>query len=229
MIKYHVTNEAEGIMKKALIVYGGWAGHDPEGLAEVFSQILEAEHFHVTKSDTLESFSKDLQAYDLLIPIWTMGAISREIEQNLCNAVASGVGLAGCHGGMCDAFRGSTDWLFMTGAQWVAHPGNSDVTYEVKMKRGAASEITDGIRDFQIRSEQYYMLVDPAVKVLATTEFPTADGRHVPNGRVEMPVVYTKLWGKGKIFYLSLGHDRQVFDIPEARELMRRGFLYAAR
>ena len=216
-------------MKNALIVYGGWPGHDPKGLADVFSQILESEGFCVTKSDSLESFSRDLTGYDLLIPIWTMGAISREAEKNVCDAVAAGVGLAGCHGGMADAFRGSTDWLFMTGAQWVAHPGNSDVTYEVRMCRDADSEITRGIGDFSLQSEQYYMLVDPAVRVLATTEFPTADGRHVPNGRVLMPVVYTKLWGKGKIFYNSLGHDRHVFDIPEARELMRRGFLYAAR
>ena len=216
-------------MKHALIVYGGWPGHDPEGLAEVFSEILLAEGFHVTRSDSLESLSGDLTGYDLLIPIWTMGSISSEVERNLCNAVASGVGLAGCHGGMCDAFRGSTDWLFMTGAQWVAHPGNAGVTYEVRICREAESEITRGIGDFKIQSEQYYMLVDPAVRVLATTEFPVADGPHAPNGRVDMPVVYTKLWGKGKIFYSSLGHDRHVFDIPEARELMRRGFLYAAR
>ena len=216
-------------MKEALIVYGGWPGHDPEGLATVFSEILIAEGFRVTRSDTLDCLSGDLLGYDLIVPIWTMGAISRETEENLSFAVASGVGLAGCHGGMCDAFRGSTEWQFMTGAQWVAHPGNSDVTYEVSIRRDVKSEITDGIGDFMIKSEQYYLLVDPAVKVLATTEFPTADGRHVPNGRVDMPVVYTKLWGKGRIFYNSLGHDRHVFDIPEARELMRRGFLYASR
>ena len=216
-------------MKRALIVYGGWQGHDPAGLAEIFSQILSAEGFSVTVSDSLEAFASNLLGFDLLVPIWTMGSIPRETERNLCRAVEEGVGLAGCHGGMCDAFRGSTDWLFMTGAQWVAHPGNSDVTYEVKMKRDTGSPITEGIGDFRIRSEQYYMLVDPAVKVLATTEFPTADGPHVSNGRVEMPVVYTKLWGKGRIFYSSLGHDRHTFDIPEARELMRRGFLFAAR
>ena len=216
-------------MKKALIVYGGWAGHDPEGLAEVFAEILKAEGFQVTRSDSLSSLAEDLSGYDLLIPIWTMGSISREIEKNVCDAVAKGLGLAGCHGGMCDAFRGSTDWLFMTGAQWVAHPGNSDVTYEVKICPDTDSEITRGIGDFKIKSEQYYMLVDPAVRVLATTAFPTADGPHTPNGRVLMPVVYTKLWGKGRIFYSSLGHDRTVFDIPEARELMRRGFLYATR
>ena len=213
-------------MRKALIVYGGWKGHDPDGVAQVFSEILKEENFDVTMSETLDSFAEDLSVYDLIVPIWTMGELSRDKEKNVCAAVASGVGIAGCHGGMCDAFRNSTDWQFMTGSQWVAHPGNSGVTYEVKVKN---SELTAGIGNFTVTSEQYYIHVDPAVKVFATTEFPTAEGNHTPNGKVELPVVYTKLWGKGRVFYNSLGHSREIFAIPEARELMRRGFLYASR
>ena len=213
-------------MRKALIVYGGWKGHDPDGVAEVFADILRGENFEVTLSDTLDSFAEDLSAYDLIVPVWTMGELSRDKEKNVCAAVASGVGIAGCHGGMCDAFRNSTDWQFMTGSQWVAHPGNSDVTYEVKIKD---SELTRGIENFTVTSEQYYIHVDPAVTVYATTEFPTEDGNHSPNGKVDVPVVYTKLWGKGRVFYNSLGHNRDIFAIPEAKELMRRGFLFAAR
>ena len=213
-------------MRKALIVYGGWKGHDPDGVAQVFSEILKEENFDVTMSETLDSFAEDLSVYDLIVPIWTMGELSRDKEKNVCAAIASGVGIAGCHGGMCDAFRNSTDWQFMTGSQWVAHPGNSGVTYEVKVKN---SELTAGIGNFTVTSEQYYIHVDPAVKVFATTEFPTAEGNHTPNGKVELPVVYTKLWGKGRVFYNSLGHNREIFAIPDARELMRRGFLYASR
>ena len=216
-------------MKKALIVYGGWDGHDPEGVANVFKDILEQEDFSVELSDTLDSFMEDLTVYDLIVPVWTMGSLTGDQEWRVCEAVASGVGIAGCHGGMCDAFRGNTNWQFMTGAQWVAHPGNGDVTYKVCMKRSAASELIDGIEDFEIKSEQYYIHVDPAVNVLATTRFPTANGNHTTNGQVDVPVVYTKRWGKGKIFYNSLGHTSEIFKIPEAKELMRRGFLYAAR
>lgn len=216
-------------MKKALIVYGGWEGHDPKGVADVFSDILKEENFSVTLSQTLDSFLSDLTAYDLMIPIWTMGSLPQDAEKNICEAVAAGVGLAGCHGGMCDAFRESTQWQFMTGAQWVAHPGNDSVTYKVAIKRSLSSPLTDGIEDFEVTSEQYYIHVDPAVNILATTRFPVAEGNHASNGEVDVPVAFTKRWGSGKIYYNSLGHNSRIFDIPEAKEMMRRGFLYAAR
>lgn len=216
-------------MKKALIVYGGWEGHDPKGVADVFKDILEKEGFSVELSDTLDAFMGELTAYDLIVPVWTMGELSGDQEWRVCEAVASGVGIAGCHGGMCDAFRGNTNWQFMTGAQWVAHPGNGEVTYKVCMKKSGSSSLIDGIEDFEIKSEQYYIHVDPAVNVLATTRFPTAEGYHTPNGEVDVPVAFTKRWGKGRVYYNSLGHDRYTFDIPEAREMMRRGFLWAAR
>ena len=216
-------------MKKALIFYGGWDGHDPAGLAHLFAEMLQAESFDVTLSDTLDVLQGDLAPYDLIIPIWTMGTLDAAAEANVCRAVAAGCGIAGCHGGMCDAFRWSTDWQFMTGSQWVAHPGNGDVTYTVRMKRASDSPIIRGISDFSVTSEQYYIHVDPAVNVLASTQFPVVPCENAANGAVEMPVVYTKLWGNGRVFYNSLGHDHTIFDIPEARELMRRGFVWAAR
>ena len=215
-------------MKKALIVYGGWEGHDPEGVAKVFSDILKSENFEVTLSDTLDAFGGDLSVYDLIVPIWTMGTLDGKLEENVCNAVANGTGIAGCHGGMCDAFRNSTQWQFMTGSQWVAHPGGG-VTYKVEIAKNTDSPLVAGINDFMVTSEQYYIHVDPAVKVYATTKFPTVEGEHSSNGEVDVPVVYTKFWGKGKVYYNSLGHTSKIFEIPEAKELMRRGFLYAAR
>lgn len=164
----------------------------------------------------------------LLIPIWTMGEIKPEYVANVSEAIAGGVGLAGCHGGMCDAFRNNTEWQFMTGSQWVAHPGNDGTEYRVNICEGS-SDIVKGLSDFTVKSEQYYIHVDPAVKVLAQTRFPVADGPHASNGEVYVPVVYTKLWGKGRVFYNSLGHVANVFDIYEAKELMRRGFVWAAK
>ena len=181
-------------MKKALIFYGGWDGHDPAGLAHLFAEMLQAESFDVTLSDTLDVLQGDLTPYDLIVPIWTMGTLDAAAEANVCRAVAAGCGIAGCHGGMCDAFRWSTDWQFMTGSQWVAHPGNGDVTYTVRMKRASDSPIIRGISDFSVTSEQYYIHVDPAVNVLASTQFPVVPCENAANGAVEMPVVYTKLW-----------------------------------
>jgi len=216
-------------MKKALIVYGGWQGHDPEGLASVFESILTAEDFEVTLSDTLDIFLSDLKVYDLIVPIWTMGTLPREAEKNISEAVASGVGIAGCHGGMCDAFRESTRWQFMTGAQWVSHPGNGNVTYEVNIIKDPSNPLIAGIEDFSVTSEQYYIHIDPVVNVLATTRFTFPEGHHMTNGEATVPVAFTKRWGQGKVYYNSLGHNRSIFDIPQAREMMRRGFLYAAR
>lgn len=217
--------------KKALIVYGGWDGHEPKQLSELFFNILTNEGFEVELSDTLDSFKDEnkLINLNLIIPIWTMGEITKEQLDPVLKAVASGVGIAGCHGGMCDAFRNSVEWQFMTGSQWVAHPGNDGIEYEVNIVKSSSSPITNDIPDFKVKSEQYYIHVDPAVNVLATTTFPVAEGPHSTNGKVVVPVVYTKTWGTGKVFYNSLGHHADIFNIPEAKELMRKGFLWAAK
>jgi type 1 glutamine amidotransferase len=155
-----------------------------------------------------------------------MGEITAEQCEAVSEAVASGTGLGGCHG-MCDAFRGSPTWKFMTGGSWVAHPGGDSVAYVVNIAN-TSSSIVGGLGDFEVRSEQYYLHVDPTVEVLATTRFPAADGYHTANGVVDMPVVWTKRWGRGRVFYSSLGHSADVFEIPEALEIMRRGLLWAA-
>lgn len=216
-------------MKKALIVWGGWDGHEPKQVAEVFRGILAENGFEVEVSDTLGSFEDEaaLKALDLIAPVWTMGEIKKEQLAPVLAAVASGVGIAGCHGGMCDSFRQSTEWQFMTGGNWVAHPGNDGTPYRVNICN-STSELVADIGDFDVSSEQYYLHVDPAVEVLATTRFPVANGFHTKNRFFDMPVVWTKWWGHGRVYYNSLGHHADIFDIPEAKELMKRGLLWAS-
>ena len=218
--------------QNALIVWGGWDGHEPKQVAEICEELLKAEGFTVEVSDTLDAYldEEKLKSLNLIVPIWTMGKISNEQLNPLLNAVKSGVGLGGCHGGMCDSFRDQCDYQFMTGGQWVAHPGNDGVEYTVTIQ-DHTHPITEGMTDFVVKSEQYYLHVDPAVKVLATTRFPApgVDGPHVLNGDVEMPVVWTKFYGQGKVFYSSLGHVASVVRQPQPLELMRRGLLWAAR
>jgi uncharacterized protein len=215
--------------RKALIVQGGWDGHEPVQVTEVFRKTLVDCGFDVEVSDTLDAFLdvEKLKSLHLIIPVWTMGQIKNEQCQPVLEAVASGVGIAGCHGGMCDAFRDNTEWQFMTGGQWVAHPGG-EVEYTVNVKRGSGP-IVEGLEDFKVKSEQYYVHIDPAIEVLATTRFPVAEGYHSTNGAVDVPVIWTKRWGQGNVFYSSLGLHADVFDIPEALESMRRGFLWAAK
>jgi type 1 glutamine amidotransferase len=216
--------------RKALIVQGGWDGHQPKEVAEIFRGLLVKENFQVEVSDTLDAFLdvEKVKSLDLIVPVWTMGKISREQLTPVVAAVEGGTGIAGCHGGMCDSFREATEWQFLTGGQWVAHPGNDGVAYRVNIS-SVKSPITEGIRDFDVKSEQYYMHVDPAVKVLATTRFPTADGPHSTNGPVDMPVVWTKTYGKGRVFYNSLGHQANIVEMAPVLGLMRRGFLWAAK
>ncbi len=217
-------------MKKALIFYGGWSGHDPEQVSRRFEGILASNGFAVDRVEGVECLAdRDyLMTFDLIVPCVTMGTLPRECEKAVSYAVSRGVGLAGCHGGMCDAFRNSTEWQFITGGQWVSHPGNSGVTYTVSVRRGE-SPIVDGIADFSLTSEQYYLHVDPAVHVLATTRFPIANSYHAANGAVDMPVVWTKYWGLGRVFYCSIGHSDEVFaTCPSATLLMERGMLWAA-
>jgi type 1 glutamine amidotransferase len=217
-------------MKSALIVRGGWDGHEPVQVSELFASILRSRGFRVEISESLDAFldGDELSKLDLIVPVWTMGAITDEQLKGVLRAVEGGVGLAGCHGGMCDAFRASCDWQFMTGGQWVAHPGNDGVEYKVRVIAGS-SPIVEGIEDFELTSEQYYLHVDPAVRILATTDFPVAEGPHSPNGRVSMPVAWTKYWGRGRVFYSSLGHHADVFDVAPARLMVERGLAWAAK
>ncbi|TDF91836.1 ThuA domain-containing protein [Paenibacillus piri] len=216
-------------MKKALIVQGGWQGHEPKQVSDIFERILKEEGFEVEVSDTLESFADadKLLGLDLIVPAWTMGEIDKQWAKNVTAAVQSGVGIAGLHGGMCDAFRNNVDWQFMTGGQWVAHPGNDGVEYVVHIKQ-SSSTLLDGISDFKVKSEQYYLHIDPVVEVLATTRFPVIDGPYSSNGAVDMPVVWTKRWGAGRVYYCSLGHKADIVAMPEVTLMMRRGFVWAA-
>ncbi|MEX1021161.1 MAG: ThuA domain-containing protein [Litorilinea sp.] len=214
-------------MQKALVCWGGWEGHEPEQCANLFAPILRDKGFDVTVSATLDTYldAEFMQGLDLIVPIWTMSKISKEQEQGLLGAVKSGVGLAGWHGGMADAFRESVNYQWMVGGQWVAHPGNI-IDYTVNII-DHADPITQGLGDFAMHSEQYYMHVDPGNQVLATTTF---SGEHAEwiDG-VVMPVVWKRRYGAGRVFYSSLGHVAKDFDVPEAREIVVRGMQWAAR
>ncbi len=214
-------------MREALIVWGGWSGHEPEQCAAVISEMLEAEGFKTYVENATEAFADPgIAEMSLIVPIVTMSKIEKEEVDNLTRAVRGGVGLAGYHGGMGDAFRESVDYQFMVGGQWVAHPGNI-IDYEVEITRPDDPVMAGLPARFPYRSEQYYMHVDPSNEVLATTRF---SGDHAPwiDG-VVMPVVWKRRHGVGRVFYSSLGHVASEFAVPEMRSILRRGMLWAAR
>jgi len=213
-------------MKKALIVSGGWPGHEPEKCAEVVRAMLLRHDFEVqVENETAAFATADLERIDLIVPIVTRSTITKDECDKLTAAVRSGVGLAGFHGGMCDAFRDAVDYQFMTGGQWVAHPGNI-IDFRVDIAK-PQDPVMAGLSSFDYRSEQYYMHVDPINEVLATTTF---TGEHAPWVKgVVMPVVWKRRHGAGRVFYSALGHAAAEFQVPQMSTLFERGMLWAAR
>lgn len=215
--------------KRALMVWGGWPGHEPKQCVDIFAPLLEEDGFEVDVRDSMDVYADAdyMSELSVVVPCWTMGAIERSQDQGLQAAVKSGVGLAGWHGGMCDAFRNSTSYQWMTGGQFVSHPGGVK-NYGVHIvPEKAADPIVAGLDDFEMHSEQYYMHTDPSNEVLATTTFETDRAPWV-NGCI-MPVVWKRMWGAGRVFYSSLGHKAVDFDVLEAKEIQRRGINWAAR
>lgn len=212
--------------KKVLMIYGGWPGHEPLKYAAFLKPWFEKEGATVEAHDSLSVYEDQdlMDTIDLVVQIFTMSQITGEQEKGLLNAIKNGTGMAGWHGGMCDAFRQNTNYQYMTGGQWVAHPGGS-IEYEVNFLN-IDDPLISGLSNFKVTSEQYYMHVDPNVKVLATTKF---SGDHDPwiEG-CTMPVVWKKYYGNGRIFYTSLGHSLDVYDNEQAFTLLSRGFQWAA-
>lgn len=211
--------------KKVLYVWGGWMGHEPDKCRDIFVPWIKSEGAEVTVSDTLDSYTQlNLKDdFDLIIQAWTMGTIQGNQEKALLDAVKSGTGITGWHGGLGDSFRNNTEYQFMVGGQWVAHPGGV-IDYRVNII-DHKDPVTKGLEDFNMHSEQYYMHVDPNVKVLATTTFNGKAADWI-DGNV-VPVAWKKTYGKGRVFYSSLGHVASDFGVPQALEIQKRGILWA--
>lgn len=210
-------------MKKALFLAGGWEGHHPDRIVQLFAADLAAAGLEPEIVKSLEPLAdtEALKRYALVFPCWTMGPLTPEQEKGLVAAVRAGVGLGGIHGGMGDAFRGRLDYEWMVGGHFVGHPHVGP--YEVRVTDRDHPATAGLPSQFSYRSEQYYMLVDPGIHVLAETDY-------VYEGRtVTMPVAWTKSWGAGRVFYQSLGHQPEEFaEFPAARRLTVQGCLWAA-
>ena len=216
-------------MRKALISWGGWLGHQPEQCAQIFKPILEIEGFEVILRHDVKCYEdqKLMDSLHLIVPIWTGAKIKKKQLQGLLHTIKNGCGIAGWHGGMCDSLRNEVDYHFLTGGQWVQHPGGI-VDYEVNIIK-PEDPIVSGLEDFKMHSEQYYMHVDPSNEVLATTTFSGKNGDMPWVEGCVMPVVWKRPYNAGKVFYCSLGHVAKDFDVPEAKEIVHRGMLWAAK
>ncbi|MDX9726011.1 MAG: ThuA domain-containing protein [Bacteroidales bacterium] len=212
--------------KKVLFVWGGWMGHEPDKCRDIFVPWMQKEGAEVTVSDKLDAYTEYnlKEDFDLIVQSWTMGTITNPQEKALLDAVKSGVGIAGWHGGLGDSFRNNTEYQFMVGGQWVAHPGGV-IDYRVNIT-DQEDPVTKGIVDFDMHSEQYFVHVDPNVKVLAVTKFDDSNAGWIGGNIV--PVVWKKYYGNGRVFYSSLGHVAADFNVPQALEIQKRGINWAS-
>lgn len=214
--------------RRALVVRGGWEGHQPVTITDLFVPFLRENGFTVETADTLDVYTDTglLAATDLVVQCWSMGEIGAEQCAGLAAAVRAGTGLAGWHGGIVDSFRGNVDYQLLTGGQFLTHPpGFSDHTVRISPER-ADHPVVAGLADFDVHTERYWMSTDPLIDVLATIGFEADELRSRP---VTMPAVWTRTWGAGRVFVSTIGHKPDDFDVPEVQALTERGLLWASR
>lgn len=209
---------------RVLLLWGGPPTHDPEAFADFAERELLAD-CEVKRSSTLDSLTPEsLSRFDLLVPIWMFDEIDRDQERALLSAVEGGLGVVAWHGAT-SAFLNSRPHKHLLGGQFVAHPGGAETIYRVRFRQDHT--LTMGLEEVVVTSEQYYMLLDPAIEPLA---FTTIEGRGMTwLAGVEMPVAWTRLWGEGRVFYCSLGHTLADLESNSVRTLFRRAVLWAAR
>lgn len=212
-------------MPRALIVWGGWEGHRPREMAGTVAELLGTDGYDTIVTHDYEALGgSDIGTMDLVVPLITNDEIDREIVRRLALAVRAGTGLGGPHL-PATSFRQSVDYHFILGSQWVSHPGNV-IDFRVEVTE-PNDPIVSGIGNFDYRSEQYYMHVDPSVEVLATTTF-TGEYDAATTG-VVMPVAYKRRVEAGRVFYTALGHSPEELYHPQGREILRRGLRWATR
>ncbi|WP_285106369.1 ThuA domain-containing protein [Promicromonospora sp. MEB111] len=229
--------------KRALVVRGGWTGHQPVETTDSFLPFLAEHGYEVRVEDSTAVYADAdyLTGIDVIVQTVTMSTIESAELSSLIAAVAAGTGLAGWHGGIADSYRNSSDYLQLIGGQFATHPPKAPRaelageaadnflrhTIDIVPER-ADHPIVAGISDFELTTEQYWVLSDEYNDVLATTTLAARDFDpwHRP---VTCPAIWTRQWGAGRIFVSTPGHELAVVDDPNVRTVIERGILWASR
>ncbi|MEU8050622.1 ThuA domain-containing protein [Micromonospora haikouensis] len=228
--------------RRALVVRGGWEGHEPVRATELFLPFLERSGYAVRIEESTDVYADaaEMAGTDLVVQCVTMSQITPEQVAGLCAAVVAGTGFTGWHGGIVDSFRMSSDYLHLVGGQFATHPGK-----EPCERRGGAEDnflphtvrvtdlgrqhpITVGIPDIELVTEQYWVLHDDLIEVLATTTHPAQPWQpwHRP---VTSPAIWTRQWGAGRVVVTTPGHSLDVLEHPSIRTVIERGMVWATR
>jgi uncharacterized protein len=229
-------------VKRAVVVRGGWPGHQPVEATELFLPFLRDNGYdvRVEESPAVYADAETMAATDLIVQCVSMSTIERDQVAGLRAAVEAGTGFTGWHGGIADSFRDSSDYLQLVGGQFATHPGKhpdervgdaSDnyLHYTVTFTElGREHPITTGLQDFALTTEQYWVLHDDLNDVLATTTHPAPDWQpwHRP---ITSPAIWTREWGAGRIVVTTPGHSTDVLENATVRTVIERGMLWATR
>jgi type 1 glutamine amidotransferase len=217
------SRERDEKTRRVLVLHGGWPEHQPDQMADfaIDRLLFDCEVF--ASSDLALLNPRTLANFDLLVLIWTFGELTESQEDALLSAVRDGLGFVAWHGA-ASAFLANRPYKLMLGGQFVGHPGGDGTAYDVRFLRN--DPLVRDLEDISLLSEQYYVLVDPAVKVLATTRMDGGSMEWISG--VEMPVAWTRHWGMGRVFYTTLGHSVSVLEMPSVSLLLRRAVLWAS-
>jgi type 1 glutamine amidotransferase len=218
------------LSRRALVVRGGWEGHSPTEATERFIPFLKDNDFAVEISEDLDVYldAEQLAETDLVVQCWSMGSATDEQVQGLATAVQAGTGLAGWHGGICDSFRTSAEYLQLVGGQFATHPGGVKEHEIVVSAERADHPIVSGLTRWTQTTEQYWVLSDGLNDVLAVSRHSAGDDTPWRQDYLS-PAVWTRQWGRGRVFVSTIGHFPADLDVPQVRTLTERGLLWAAR
>ena len=116
---------ADNASKHALIVRGGWDGHQPIEATDLFIPFLTANGYSVRVAESPQPYADAgyMRTVDLIVQCNTMATIERMALEGLRAAIEGGTGMAGWHGGIADSYRNSSDYLHLIGGQFACHPG----------------------------------------------------------------------------------------------------------
>lgn len=202
---------------KTLLFTGGEI-HDFKGCgAAIYDALTITGEFDITRveNDMAVLVAPHLDPYDLVVFFYTVGEITDAQKNGLLNYVASGRGFVGIHSA-ADSFRECPEYRAMVGGYFVTHPHFRD--YQVSVV-DPEHPITQGLVEFMVKDEQYILDYDPRVHVLCSALYKG----------LSMPVAWTKGWGKGRVFYLALGHNPEACGHEMFRLLLTRGANWAAK
>jgi type 1 glutamine amidotransferase len=225
----------EGKPVRVLFVLGSPPFHDIRTLPPILEHVLDqVGGFQVTRLEPPQDKPPDDAAhlakladikrsdYDVLLFYTSKYQLNELQERALEKFVEDGGGLVGLHGASF-SFTNSKVWFQLLGAQFTTHiKGTHPLNIVIADSK---HPIMAGVEPFTIIDEEYrHKFADVDRKVLARfRERPPESDQ-----KANMDMIWTREVGKGRVFYCSLGHDKDAWTNPSWQKLVVQGILWAA-